>query len=158
MAVATATQHFFSKHSVEAIIHAPNSATANEIVTPDGGTTDKWVDMRDYEGFAMAVMLTIIGSSSQIDDIKIVAASDTAGADETEIKTVDVTADALGDWAVLECSAEELAQAGASSDLDLRYVAGKIGVTHANDEAAVTYIRFGATFPALDLTAATTIS
>ena len=157
MASAVAEQHIRSKFLFQVWDHDPDTASAI-VVTPDGGTTDRYVDMRDHETFGVIAVQTIIGSSSGITKLEIVAASDTAGTDLTVIKdsgTVD--ADALADWLMEECSADEVAQAGAASGLALRYVAGRVTSSNSGDEAIVMY--FGASNrPHLNLTPATTIS
>lgn len=157
MASAVAEQHIRSGFLFQVWDHDPGTASAI-VVTPDGGTTDRYVDMRDYERFAAIAIQTIIGSASGITKLEIVAASDTAGADLTVIKdsgTVD--ADALADWLMEECSADEIAQASAASALNLRYVAARVTQSNSGDEAVVVYFACP-NRPHLDLTPATTIS
>lgn len=157
MASAVAEQHIRSNHLFQVWDHDPDTASAI-VVTPDGGTTDRYVDMRDHERFAAIAIATIFGGASGITKLEIVAASDTSGTDLTVIKdsgTVD--ADALCDWLIEECSADEIAQAGAASSLNLRYAAARITCSNSGDEAIVVYF----TYPNrryLNQTPATTIA
>jgi hypothetical protein len=157
MASAVAEQHICSKYLFQVWDHDPG--TTNAIVaTPDGGTTDRYVDMRDYERFAAIALATVVAAGG-LTKLEIVASSDTAGADLTVIKdSGTIAADsALNDWAILECSADELAQAGAASSLNLRYVAARLTNATNTDECVVIY--FGiSNRPHLDLTPATTIA
>ena len=157
MASITATQHIRSKFLFQFWDHDPDTASAI-VVTPDGGTTDRYVDMRDYEHFACAAVATIFGGASGITKLEIIAASDTAGTDLAVIKdsgTVD--ADAIGDWLMEECSAEEVAQLASDNGTNLRYVAGRVTCSNSGDEAAIMY--FGIPKRAyLNHTPATTIA
>lgn len=157
MASLVAEQHIRSRYLQQYWDHDPGSTSAL-VTTPDGGTTQRWVDMRDYERFYAAAIQTVIGSSSGITKLEIVAASDTAGTDITVIKdsgTVD--ADALADWLCEECSADEIAHAGSAAGVALRYAAARITQSHAGDEALVHYFAIS-NRPAKDLTPSTTIS
>lgn len=139
MASAVATQHMRSGNLYQVWDHDPGATTAT-VTSPDGGTTQRWVDLKEYSHFAAIAIQTVIGSSSGITKLEIVAASDTAGTDITSIKdsgTVD--ADALCDWLMEECSAEEVAHIGAAAGLNLRYVAARITQSHAGDEAVIVY-------------------
>lgn len=139
MAAQTATQHIRSKFLFQFWDHDPDTASAL-VVSPDGGTTDRYVDMRDHEFFAVAAVATIFGGASGITKLEIVAASDTAGTDLAVVKdsgTVD--ADAIGDWLIEECSAEEVAQLASDNGTNLRYVAGRLTCSNSGDEAVVMY-------------------
>jgi hypothetical protein len=157
MASAVATQHIRDSFLFQVWDHDPNSASAI-VTTPDGGTTDRYVDMRQYSHFAAIAIQTVIGSSSGITKLEIVAAEDTSGTNITAVKdsgTVD--ADALCDWLMEECSAEEIAQLASSTGYSLRYVAARVTQSNSGDEAVVVY--FG--IPCrryLNLTPATTIA
>lgn len=157
MASPTATDKVRSNFLFQVHDHDPGATTA-QIVTPDGGTTLRFVDMRDYSDFAVIAIQTVIGSSSGITKLEIIAAEDTAGTNATVIKdsgTVD--ADALCDWLMEACTAAEVAQEASDSGYELRYVAGRITQSNAGDEAIAVY--FGIpNNPNLDLTPATTIA
>lgn len=156
MPSAVAEQHIRANNLIQMWDHDPG-ATSALITTPDGGTTDRMVDMRDYEQFAVAVMTTVLGGNG-VTKVEIVAATDSAGTNATAIKdSGTVAADAMGDWVCLECSADEVRYAGDAAGLALRYVGARITCHHAGDEAVVVY--FGVSNrPQLDLTPATTIA
>ena len=53
MASQVGTMKLFSTAKIEMFFHDPNG-TAATVVTPDAGTTSRYVALRDYEGFAVA--------------------------------------------------------------------------------------------------------
>lgn len=151
MASAVTTSKLFSEMKIQMFDHDPGATTAI-ITSPDGGTTKRVADMRDYEYFGVLAALTVIGSSSGITKVEIVAATDSAITTPVVVKdsgTVD--ADAIGDYVALECTVEELAALGSG----LRYLAARITCSHAGDEACVTYIQGGARRATNGLTATT---
>lgn len=157
MASAVAEQHMRCNNLYQVWDHDPNASTA-VIASPDGGTTLRYVDMRDYERFAAIAIQTVIGSSSGITKLEIVASADTAFTSVTVIKdsgTVD--ADALCDWLMEECSADEIRHLGDAAGVALRYVAARITQSNSGDEAVVVYHGIPNRCY-LDLTPATTIS
>ncbi len=150
MASVVATQHFLANNKIEMFTHMP-AAGATEQSIKAGATATTWKDLRDYAGFAVAAVQGVLGGSGMI-ELSIYAAIDDAGTSATEIKTSGViAADAIGDYAMLECSAEEINQIGRAAGLALRYVAGYIDSQHNDDEQGVVYIRFGAKFAYLNL-------
>lgn len=139
MASQNATQHIRSGYLFQVWDHDPDTASAI-VVTPDGGTTDRYVDGNTIERFAVICISTIFGGASGVTKLEIVAASDTAGTDLAVIKdsgTVD--ADALADWLIEECSMEEVAQIATDNGTNLRYVAGRVTCSNSGDEAIVVY-------------------
>ena len=157
MASAVATQKIRSDFLFEVWDHDPDTASAI-VVTPDGGTTDRYVDGRDISHFAAIAIQTVIGSASGITKLEIIAASDTAGTDLAVIKdsgTVD--ADALADWLMEECSMEEVAQIAATNGTNLRYLAARVTQSNSGDEAIVVYFAIP-NRKYLNRTPATTIS
>ena len=118
--------------------HDPAVNTAL-VCSPDGGTTQRWVDMRDYLHFDALVIATILAGAGPT-LIEIVAAEDAAGTHITQVKSSGVVAlTTLASWAFLECSAEEVAAAGAAAGYNLRYVAARITLADVGDEAMVVY-------------------
>lgn len=139
MASQNATQHIRNNFLFQVWDHDPGGTDAL-VVTPDGGTTDRYVDGNTIERFAVIAIQTVIGSSSGITKLEIVAAEDAAGTNLQVIKdsgTVD--ADALCDWLMEECTMEEVAQIGSDGGYNLRYVAGRITQSNAGDEAIAVY-------------------
>lgn len=137
--------------------HDPGATTAI-VVSPDGGTTKRVLDMRDYLNVQVGAALTVIGSASGITKLEIIAS---AAADMSSPEVIKdsgaIAADAIGDWAQLECTAEEVAQIATDSSKALRYVAGRLTCSHAADEAAVYYFAIPR-YPRRGLTPATTIA
>lgn len=158
MASAVAEHKWLAGNLVQIWDHDPGATTAI-IVSPNGGTTKRVVDMRDHYRFVLAVAQTVLGGNG-VTKIEIVAAQDEAmSLNLTVIKDSGViAADALCDWAVLECSADEIAHAGNTLSPGLRYVAGRITCHHAGDEAIAIYILPEPRWKHLNKTPATTIS
>ena len=156
MASPQDSQYFGANFKVEMWDHDPGGTSAT-VVTPDGGTTERWVDMRDYAKVCIAAMSSTL-TGNGITKLEIVAADDTAGTNLTVIKdSGTVAADAVGDWVKEECTAEEVAQESADAGATLRYVAGRLTVANSADEAVVTYIALPR-HPQLNLTPETTIA
>lgn len=112
--------------------------------------------MRDYCGFAVIAMSSTL-TGAGITLLEIVASDDALGVTNvTQIKTTGtVAADAVGDFVVLECTDDEIRQASEAAGLALRYVAARLTLANAADEAVVTYIRHEPRFAAANLTANT---
>ena len=154
MASAVDTQKFCANNMVQMFYHAP-AAAATEQSVKAGATTTTWQDLRDYDGFVAVAMTALLTGTGMI-ELSIYAAEDASATNATEIKTTGaIAADAVGDFTVLEVSAEEIAQIGKAAGYDLRYVTAYVDCQHNDDEVAVTYIRYGAKNAHLDLTAET---
>lgn len=158
MASPQASDKWLTRNKLQIWDHDPGSTSAT-VITPDGGTTERWADMRDFSGFVCAAMSSTLNGNG-ITKLEIVAndESDGSGTDVVIKDSGTVAADAVGDWVVLECTVEELAQEGADNSVDLRYVAGRITVADAADEAVVVYIRTEPRWAYDALTPATTIA
>lgn len=138
MASAVATEHLGSRLYINNYDHDPGAGTAI-LTSPDGGTTIRYLDMRDYEWFGVSARPTIAGGPMTL--LEIVASETVTFSAVTVIKSSGaIVGDALNDVAFLECSAEEIAQLGSDGGLNLRYVAARITQTTSTDEANVTYI------------------
>lgn len=138
MASAVSTEYFGSRLYVNSYDHDPGGTTAI-LASPDGGTTIRYLDMKDYEHFAVQVRPTI--AAGGITKVEIVASAAVAFSSVTVVKdsgTID--ADSLNDTVFLECSAEEIAQLASDGGVALRYVAARITNETGTDEANVTYI------------------
>jgi hypothetical protein len=128
-----------SKLKVAVYDHDPGSTDA-KLAGPDGGTTIRYFDMRDYSHFMALVMVTIVAAGGTT-KVEIVASATTAFSAVTVIKdSGTVAADAVGDYVVLECSAEEIAQEGADAGVELRYVAVRTTQATNTDEGVVVYV------------------
>ena len=158
MVTAVATEKLFANAMIESFIHMP-AAGATEQSVKAGATAATWRAMRDYEGFAVIAVQGVLGGNGMI-KLSIYGATDSAGSDAVEIKTTGtIDCDAIGDYAVLEVSAEDIKQVGLdeSTPLDFTHVVAYIDSHHNDDEQGVTYIRSGAKHRTSGLTA-TTIS
>lgn len=158
MASSVETQKIRSSQKIEMWDHDPGGTSAT-IVSPDGGTTKRTVDLRDVSCFAVAAALTVPGTSGAITKLEIIASAASDMSSPVVIKdsgTVD--ADAAGDWLIEECTAEEVAQLGSENSKDLRYVAGRITMDAGDAEACVVYLQTKRRFSYKNLTPATTIA
>lgn len=143
-----------SNMAVEMYDHDPGGTSAL-VVTPDGGTTKRYADMRGYENF-MAVCMASALTGAGVTAFTLVANTDSdgSGTDRTIVShAVGSAPDAVGDFLVLECTAEQIAAVGGTNSEDLRYVAAKLTCDNSADENVVTYIRCGARHSKSGLTA-----
>lgn len=139
MPSAVATQSWLFKNLMQVWDHDPGS-TNPILASPDSGTTIRYVDMRDYHRLIVGCIATVFGGNGPT-KLEIVASEDTAFGSVTVVKDSGTIAlNALTEWAVLECTAEEIAHLGEAAGLNLRYVAARITCHHAGDEAVVFYI------------------
>ena len=115
---------------------------------------DEWVDMRDYSNFAVILTAGNL-TGAGVKDLKIYAdaESDGSGGNVSIVEWSGSVGSAEGDYLVLECTAEQIAQEGEDNSKDLRYVSAYVTLDNAADEAVVTYIRAGARFAQDGLTA-----
>jgi hypothetical protein len=155
MASSVSTEKFRSRNKVEMFDHDPD-ATAATVCTGGG-----WKDLRDYFGFFVAAMASAL-TGSGLTKVEIVASDSSDGSTNVTVvkDSGTIAADAVGDQATLECTAEELAQLSSDNSISpgLRYVAARLTMQNAADEAVVTYIRHSPRFPQTGLTPATTIA
>lgn len=138
--------------------HDPGGTSAT-LLSADGGSTVKYLDMKDYGRALFGVGLTIPASSSGITKVEIVAAATSAFSSVVVVKdsgTID--ADAVMDQVWLECSASELAQLGTDNSAELRYVTARITCSNAGDEAVAAMIGLEPRFAYDGLTPETTIA
>lgn len=129
MASTLASEKFGSKNAVTMYDHDPGVTTAVDV---------GWVDLRDYEGIHITVFKSV--GTDAVSSFKILgnSASDGSGAD-VELKVSASTPAAVGDYAHLEVTAEEIGALGT----DLRYVSANLVCDTGTDECVVTYVRFG---------------
>lgn len=139
MASPQTSNKLFGKIPAALYDHDPGGTSAT-LCSPDGGTTIRYVDMRDYLAFGVLAMSSAL-TGNGITLLEIVASATADFSAVTVIKTSGVVAaDAVGDYVVAECTAEEIAQEGADAGVDLRYAAARLTVANAADEAVVAYI------------------
>lgn len=139
MASPQASDKVFSNHKLYAYDHDPaNSTVATDIA---------WVDMRDFENFAVLLFTSLLGGNGPTVFTIIANAESDGGGTDVVIKShaVGSAPDAVGDFLVLECTAKEIAQEAADAGVaNVRYVSAKVTCHHTGDEAVVVYMRSGA--------------
>lgn len=139
MASSVSSEHIGSRLFVKSYDHDPG-ATSAVLASPDGGTTIRYADLRDYEVFGVMARPTIVAGTG-LTKLEIVASASTAMTSEVVVKDSGAVAgDSLNDVVFLECTAEEVAQLGAEAGVAYRYVAARLTMGTGTDEANVTYI------------------
>jgi hypothetical protein len=157
MATAIATDRLSTRRKILMYKHMPADAST-EAVAKAGTTTATWTAFKGYGSFQVCGMTIILGGAGMV-ELSIYAAEDASGTNATEIKTTGVVAcDALGDWVMLECTAEEVNAAGKAAGYDFTHIAAYVDCNHADDEVAVVYILDEPLFKYDALTPATTIA
>jgi len=136
MASSVSTDSLQTRFLIGAYDHDPGS-TAVKVISADGGTTEIWVDMRDYSRLLVcATNGALTGAGITLLEIVASDSEDETDTSVTQIKTSGtVAADALGDYVIVECTAEEIAHA--ASTYDLRYATARLTLANAADEAFV---------------------
>jgi hypothetical protein len=154
MASAVTSQKIGSRMVATAYFHDPDTASA-AYLTPDGGTTFHWLDMRDYEAVGIsAANSTLTGNG--ITHLEIWAADDTAATNATVIVASGTLSGTLVEnGGFVECTAEQIKEISVSLGFNFRYVTAKITVANSSDECSVAIVRALARRPALNLTPAT---
>ena len=157
MASPTETDKIRSNYLFEVWDHDPGANTAI-LVSPDGGTTVRSIDMRDHSDFAVLVFTTVLAGNGPT-KVEIVAADDAALSTNLVVikDSGTIAADAFADWVIETCTAAEVQQEGADNSTNPRYVGGRITCNNAGDEAVVVYFT-NPNRPQLNLTAQTTIA
>jgi len=148
-------QKLFGNTKILMFDHDPGGTSAT-VVTPDGGTTKQFVDMQEFEGFAVAAMpSTLTGAGITLLEIVGNTLLDGSGTTVQITTSGAVVGDAVGDLIVQECSVDMLKKEGLDqgTPVDLRFAGGRLTMANAADEAVVTYIQYGARYPQKDLTA-----
>lgn len=143
------SQHFLSRNKVTMYDHDPADSTV--------ATDVAWVDMRDFTNFVAIAFASALTGTGVI-AFKILGNSQADGSGtDVVIKThaLGSAPDAVGDYVMLECTAEEIAAASTTASGKLRYVSANLDCNNAADENVVVYIRSGARFPTKDLSADT---
>ena len=150
MASAVASEYIGSRIKLVGYDHDPG-ATSAKLAGPDGGTTIRYVDMKEAYHFGVLVLPAIVGGNG-ITKVEIVASAATDFSAVTVVKDSGaIQADDLDDFVFLECNVEEIKQLGAT----LRYVAARITNATSTDEDKVVYITMGRHFETTGMTATT---
>lgn len=137
MASALSTECLGSQLKVASYDHDPGATTA-VLTSPDGGTTIRYFDMKEYLAFGVQARPTIVGGSG-LTKLEIVASDAVTFSNIVVIKdSGTVAADSLNDTVWLECTVQEIAHL--ATTYELRYVAARLTQATGTDEANVTYI------------------
>jgi hypothetical protein len=152
MATAVTSQKIASTHAIESYDHDPGATTA-VVTSADGGTTPKWVAMRDFAGFAVLAKPTVVAANG-ITLLEIVGATDSSGTNVTVVlaHAASVT-DTLAKYVYLEVTAEQVNEVGRAAGYAFTHVAARLTMATNTDEACVTYVRWPARRAYKDLTA-----
>jgi hypothetical protein len=135
MPSAVSSEKLGSRIYIHTYDHDPGATTAI-LAGPDGGTTIRQVDMRDYATFGVLAAPAVIAAGGIL-KLEIVASATTAFSSVVSVKdSGTVAGDALEDNVFLECTDSEVVQLGSS----LRYCAARVTMATATDEAKLTYI------------------
>jgi putative aminopeptidase FrvX len=157
MASAVATDRISVRRKMLMFYHAPADAATEQSVKA-GASTTTWQAMAGYGSFQVAAMTALKAGNGMI-ELSIYAATDSSGTNATEIKTSGViAADTVGDWAMQECTAEEVNQIGRAASRAFTHVAAYIDCHHNDDECAVVYVLDEPQFKYDGLTPATTLA
>ena len=152
MATAVTSQKIASNWAIAAYDHDPGTTDAT--VTTNG-TAIYWVPMRDHMGFGVIAKPTVVGGTG-LTLVEIVGATDSAGTDIAVILSSGAVAgDALADYVFIEVTDAQINEVGKAAGKDFDYVAARLTMGTATDEASVVYIRGPAKRPQLNLTATT---
>jgi hypothetical protein len=136
-------------------LHDPADANVEQSAK-SGATTTTWTALEGYGSFQVCAMFK---EGTSMIELSIYAATTSTGTNATEIKTSGaILCDAEGDWAMQECTAEEINAAGRALGYAFTHVAAYIDCGAATDEVAVVYILDDPLFKYDALTPATPIA
>ena len=133
MASAVATDKIACNWFIKNYDHDPGT-NAVKVISADGGTTEIWFDLRDYDQIGFLVCAPI-GTTQNCSLLEIVAADSKSEGDSsvTVVKASDaLTVNLVAEGAFQECTAEEVSHL--ASTYELRYVTARITLNgHASD-------------------------
>jgi hypothetical protein len=153
MATAVTSQKVASIAKMKQYDHDPGS-TGAVVVSGDGGTTKNYVNIQNFEVFALLVMNSVSTSSSGPTLVEIVAAEDSTGTNVTAILTSGTIASThVGDNIYLEVTAAQIQEVGAAAGFKFTHATGRITCSNSGDECVVMQGAFQPRWPQKDLTA-----
>jgi len=129
--------------AVTQYVDAPGATTAHDV---------GWVDMRDFERILIAYCRT---SGTDVTALKVLgnSAANGSGTDVELVADFDSAPDAVGDYAFVELSAQQIKELARAAGYEVRYVSLNATNGTAGDTAVVTYIRGAAKHAQSGLTA-----
>jgi len=101
--------------------------------------------MQDFSQL-MAVAMRTVGTSNATAKIQVATSAAGANAADLVTKTITDQPNAVGDYIVLECDAQQIAQAAAAAGRAYTHASLVLSLATATDEMVVTYIRSGPRF------------
>jgi hypothetical protein len=154
MASPQAALHFASRNKVDFFNVDADLTTAAVPVAISNAGAAVWLDMKGYSGiFVLAGGVNLTGAGPKSLSIMADEESDGTGGNVEIVASTSDVCTAEGGYMIAEATAEQIAQEGADNSKDLRYVSIKLGLANANDEAAITVVRYGPRFSHGTLTA-----
>jgi hypothetical protein len=138
MASAVATDKLACNYLIKNYDHDPGTTNA-KVISADGGTTEIWFDLRDYDHVGFLLIWTAGSNDFTLFEIVASDSEDETDGSVTQIKTSGtLTVDTVAEGAFLECSAEEVSHL--ASTYDLRYVSARVTAANADCEGQVVVI------------------
>src|SRR5689334_15531382 len=131
MATAVTSQRVASIAKMKNYDHDPGG-TGAVVVSGDGGTTKNYINIQNFEVFAIGVMNSVSTSSSGPTLVEIVAAEDSTGTNVTAILTSGTIASThVGDFIWLEVTAAQIQEVGAAAGFKFTHATGRITCSNA---------------------------
>jgi hypothetical protein len=140
MATGVTSTKLTSSLAIESYDHDPGATTA-VVTSGDGGTTQKWVPMKNFGAFLVQARPTVVAANG-ITLLEIVGATDSAGTNVTVIlaHAASIT-NAIGEYVNLEVTADQVNEVGKAAGFNFTHVAARLTMATNTDEANVTYVR-----------------
>jgi hypothetical protein len=141
MASAVATDKLACNFLIKNYDHDPETTNA-KVISADGGTTEIWFDLRDYDhvGFLVHAGALTGAGPTKLEIVASDSEDETDGSVTVVKDSGTIALNTLPEGAFEECSAEEVAQLAGSTGYDLRYVTARITCANAADEAQVIVV------------------
>jgi hypothetical protein len=155
MASPQAADSFATRNKVD-IFNVDGDYTTAAITTAVSSGAAEWLDMKGYSGIWVGVIGTnLTGTGPTV--LSLVGDTSPTGAtgNVTIVTSTDAAVTTEGGYMTLEATAEQIKQEGLdnATPYDLRYVAVKLTMDNALDEATVVIVRYGPRFSRDGLTA-----
>lgn len=154
MAVSAVTsQKFFANNNQQSYLHVPAS-TAATVLTSAVTSAVVWLDLSQYENFAVNVMNTVQGTGGSGPTlVDIVAAVDTSGTSlQSIVSSGTIASIAVGDNISVECVAAQIREVGSANGVNFHYVSVRITTSNSGDKQTVTTTLSNPMFPQQNLT------
>ena len=146
--VATSTAEHLTSRSERRLVEYDIDDAANLVVL-DPASGDVCLPIEEFRRFAAMVMITV--GTGGLTEFSITAATSAAGAGAVDVVThaVGSNPNAVGDYLVLECDAEQVREVLATAT----HIGVTLDLVTTGDEAAVFFERAEPYYPRTGLTA-----